>query len=358
MLNSKIKTATELLLKRMPETPLQWIASVFSGFKKRLARSWKQNRRYKKFIRFCDFVITRCNGERFIEFELSNICNAQCVFCPYPDLLRTDKKFMHMSDEILDQNLSKLSHFRQALISFTPTTGDTLLHPGWDTSILRIIADKHIARATMFTNAIRLDGDNRRRFADLLNSTNGHKLSEVYFSVGGLDAAVYKALYKVDRFEAVSGNISAFLHLLNSSGLSTGVHIHVKMPAGMQANAAKADKLFNAAGYPFVYYSFSALYYSNDRYTRNALIDYRSDVMPDKAKACAYLQKTRFAADGSIWADGCVISEMPGDSALKLGEHTDSWPQLEAARSKLIHGWEAEGDIPAPCQGCTMYRSR
>lgn len=357
-LKRKIKTGTELLLKRMPELFLQLIAGLFSGIKRKAAVYWKKRRRFKSVIRFCDFVISRCNGNRFIEFELSNICNARCVFCPYPDMLKSEKKFMHMSEDVLSGNVLKLSHFGSALISITPTTGDTLLHPEWDKAIGKLLDSPHIARATMFTNAIRLDEENRQNFLKLLLSANGHKLSEIYFSVGGLDADTYKAMYKVDRFEIVCENIALFLKLLSENGLAAGVHLHIKMPAETKADMNKAAALMNPYYYPFVYYSASNLYYSNDRYTRNALVEYRTDVVPDKRKACAYLQKTRFAADGSIWADGCVISEMPGDSSLKLGGFEDSWEAIEKNRENLIVQWEKEGSIPAPCQGCTVYRAR
>ncbi|MCC6818962.1 MAG: radical SAM protein, partial [Bacteroidia bacterium] len=109
--------------------------------------------------KFFDFVIVRTNGNRFIEFELSNICNARCVFCPYPEMLRTDKKFMHMKHETLMHIKEDLVRFKGALVSFTPTTGDTLLHPEWYTYMAEILNETSIGRATMFTNAIELDSE-------------------------------------------------------------------------------------------------------------------------------------------------------------------------------------------------------
>jgi hypothetical protein len=77
-----------------------------------------------------------------------------------------------------------------------------------------------------------------------------------------------------------------------------------------------------------------------------------------KKHACAYLNKTRFAADGGVWADGCVISEMPGDSSLKLGHVDDTLNAIEESRRKIIEDWEHRQIIPKPCQGCTVYRCR
>jgi hypothetical protein len=155
MLGRKVKIALDILLGKMPAFVLQLFAKMSSFLKKVLSKKYAKNRRYIRLLRFCDFVITRCNGNRFVEYELSNICNAQCVFCPYPDMLRTDKKFMNMPLEIMKGNIEKLTHFKSALLSFTPTTGDTLLHPEWDVYIKMALQSNHVHRATMFTNAIK-----------------------------------------------------------------------------------------------------------------------------------------------------------------------------------------------------------
>ncbi|MEZ4804009.1 MAG: radical SAM protein [Bacteroidia bacterium] len=357
-MKKKIKVAIELTLNKMPEPMLRFMSHLFSFLKRILSLIYKKSGTGVLGIKLCDFIITRCNGNRFIEFELSNICNAQCVFCPYPDMLRTDKKFMNMSSEVLDNVLSKIKYFNSTLVSFTPTTGDTLLHPEWNLYILKVLQEKQVAGGTMFTNAIKLDEENRTKFMEIINSKNGHKLSELYFSVGGLDKTTYQSLYKVDRFDLVVNNIQELLKLLKQNNQTTGVHIHVKLLKDSKFNLQEALKIFNPFSYPFVYFSHSNLYYSNDQYTRNALIEYLDEPFNQKHKACAYLQKTRFAADGSVWADGCVISEMPNDTSLKLGEIDEEWSKIEDERNRIIGSWEQNQEIPLPCQGCTVYRPR
>jgi sulfatase maturation enzyme AslB (radical SAM superfamily) len=357
-MKKKLKIAIELTLNKMPETILRFFSNLFSFLKRVFSVIYKKSGFGILGIKLCDFIISRCNGSRFIEFELSNICNAQCVFCPYPDMLRTDKKFMNMSSGILESVLKKIKNFKSTLVSFTPTTGDTLLHPEWNLYITKVLQEKQVAGGTMFTNAIKLDEENRIKFTELINSKNGHKLSEIYFSVGGLDKATYKSLYKVDRFDTVVTNIQELLKSLKGNRQTTGVHIHVKLLKGSKFSLEKAQTIFNPYSYPFVYFSHSNLYFSNDQYTRNAIIEYLDEPYAQKDKACAYLQKTRFAADGSIWADGCVISEMPGDTSLKLGEIDENWSKIESERSKIINNWEQNQVIPKPCQGCTVYRPR
>ncbi len=357
-MKQKIKIALELLLNRLSEENTRRVSLGFSHFKKQLSVAYKKQSWKIRLIHLCDFIIVRTNGFRFIEFELTNICNAQCIFCPYPDMLRTEKKFMNMTSETLAMNSKKLSHFNNAMVSFTPTTGDTLLHPEWPAFIARIMAVSQVKQTTFFTNAIKLDIENQHKLIDLLKHDNHLKMSQLYFSIGGLNRTDYKTLYKVDRFDLVVEQINSFLLLLLENNLTTGIHLHLKMLRANDFKLAEAISLLNKNKYPFLYISHSHLYYSNDGYNRNAQIAYYHKVPIEKTKACSYLYKTRFAADGSIWADGCVISEMPGDSSLRLGSASDSLTAIEAARTKIIADWEQQSLIPKPCQGCTVYHCK
>ncbi len=341
----------------MPATWADRVSGMATDFRVFFSKRYPKNRWLRPLISACNFIIVRTNGDKFIEFELSNICNARCVFCPYPDMLRTDKKFMHMQKETLHKVKQVLQRKKRMMVSFTPTTGDTLLHPEWDVYMREILELDAINRATMFTNAIELDKDACERLIALIKADTKGKLSQLYFSVGGYDAQTYKALYQVDRFDKVIANIRYLIEQLKLRGLSIGIHVHIKLKTGDTENLSTAEALFNPVSYPFVYYSHSKQYFSNDGYTRNALLQYYPSEEMDTCKACAYLKKTRFAADGGVWADGCVISEMPGDSSLKLGQIDDDFAIIEMRREGIISDWENKGVKPLPCQGCTMYRA-
>ena len=337
----------------MAEKVSNWATVV----RRKLSAYYPRQAWLKSWISACNFVIVRTNGNRFIEFELSNICNARCVFCPYPDMLKSEKNFTHMQADTFEKVKQMLSKFNGVLVSFTPTTGDTLLHPEWDKYMKDVLALKSVRRATMFTNAIELDEDAVRRLYGVIEVDKAGKMSQLYFSVGGYDAATYKALYQVDRFDKVVNNIRQFIAYIQQKGLSIGVHIHIKLSIGTAENLEKASLLFNPTNYPFVYFSHSHQYFSNDAYKRNALLQYYPSETIDSTKACAYLKKTRFAADGGVWADGCVISEMPGDQSLRLGSVDADMAAIEEARAQIIHDWEQSGIKPLPCRGCTMYRA-
>lgn len=357
-IKGKIKVVLENRLKSLNDDQADMVANFCTAIKRRMSKIYSRFSVGVPFLRCLDFIIVRCNGNRFIEFELSNICNARCIFCPYPDMLRTDKKFMHMSAETLAATQRTLRNFKGTLVSFTPTTGDTLLHPEWADYISSVLELENVGRATLFTNAIEFGEEAIDRFIRLLKNDRKGKFSQIYFSLGGYDKESYKRLYQVDRFDKVRSNIHNLLNRLKMEKIALGVHFHVKLEKDTEASVEKALQTYNEDQYPFVYVSHSKAYFSNDAYKRNALIDYLEEQNSDKHLACAYLYKTRFAADGSVWADGCVISEMPGDSSLKLGGLDEDWQSLQSKREDLVRRWEQDRVIPKPCQGCTMYRCR
>lgn len=333
------------------------VSAIFTKIRLQLSKQYPRYSWLRPWLSACNFVIVRTNGDRFIEFELSNICNARCVFCPYPEMLKSDKKFTHMQADTLEKVKQMMESFKGVLVSFTPTTGDTLLHPEWDRYMKEIMTLKSVNRATMFTNAIELDTEACKRLLAVLEADKGGKMSQLYFSVGGYDKETYKALYQVDRFDKVVSNIRRFIEDIHLKGKSIGVHIHIKLTTGAKEDLEKANKLFNPGAYPFVYFSHSHQYFSNDAYKRNVLLDYYPSESTDTSKACAYLKKTRFAADGGVWADGCVISEMPGDHSLRLGNVDSDLKMIEQERTRIIQDWEQKGVKPMPCRGCTMYRT-
>lgn len=354
----RIKGLFERILVKLSDKRADKLSNLMVRVKGTCFGRFSFNPIVRPLIKVLDFIIVRTNGNRFIEFELSNICNARCVFCPYPDMLRTDKKFMHMSDVTIESIKKVLPRFHGALVSFTPTTGDTLLHPRWDEFIGEIISLDSVGRATMFTNAIELGSEAVDRLIRLVRSEKGRKFNQLYLSLGGYERESYKRLYQVDRFEKVRANLDILMTRLMKEGIPLGIHLHIKLEKGVKPDMERVLDTYNRMKYPYAYVSHSVAYFSNEAYRRNALIDYLKVGNRPTDRACAYLNKTRFAADGGIWADGCVISEMPNDSSLKLGELKDSNEFIESRRNQLISAWETEGILPLPCQGCTMYRPR
>jgi len=306
-------------------------------------------------IKICDFILARAFGNTFIEFELSSLCNAKCIFCFYPDIEKSDKKLERMTDVNFDKALEKIEQLDYSFISFTPTTGDILTNKVWDEHLFKATELKKIRQITFYSNAILLNESNQVKMIELLKKDKKKKIFALFFSVGGLDRETYDFMFGVDKYDAVVRNINAFLVKLKNEGIVTNVSIEFRLPKDYNLNFTDAMKVFNQVGYSFVNINVLDKFMSNNHLPLFKELEYMPEGKPTHT-ACAYLSKTRFSADGGIWADGCVVSEVVDDESLRLGSVDDSIELIEKNRSKIINDWEKDMIIPLPCKGCTFMR--
>jgi len=306
-------------------------------------------------ISVCNYVILRKMGNCFVEMEISSICNSRCIFCPYVDITKTDKKIQTMSSEIYDKVLEKLHQVNYKIISFTPTTGDTLVNQNWDHYIQKSLSLQSIEYVLLYTNGILMNETNIEKLIVLLKTDKKKKIFSLLFSLGGFDEKTYLFMFGVDKFNQVIENIKHLLTRLQQEKLDLLIHLEFRIPFEYQVNVPSIKKGLNPTNYPFLGTRILREFLGIEGLKRYDEVCYRDDLQ-DKPNACSYLRKTRFAADGGIWADGCVVSELPNESTLKLGTVNDSWMDIEVKRKQIIDAWNIKKEIPMPCQKCTMYR--
>lgn len=306
-------------------------------------------------ISFLDYFLKRSFGNFFIEFELSNICNARCIFCTYPEMIKTDKKFQTMSKDVFHDALKLVSNSKYSLISFTPTTGDVLTNENWDSYIEEALQLNNIKQIIFYSNGILMNEKNQEKLISLLKKDRKKKIFSLLFSVGGLDEKTYEFMFKVNKFNEVVHNLNSLQERLKKEKLIVAVYIEFRVPDLINVDASKVKSIFNQSNYKFSYYTILTRYISNTSYVKQKELTYLPDPV-NVNRACSYLYKTRFAANGDIWADGCVVSELPNEDSLKIGTVKNSWTELERKRSEIIERWNNGGIIPIPCQGCSNYR--
>ncbi|MCF2674455.1 radical SAM protein [Fusobacterium varium] len=287
-----------------------------------------------------------------IELELCNFCNALCIFCPWITIKKTDKKFNKMDIKTYEKVLEKISKQCYHTISFTPTTGELLIHDEWDRYIEKAFNLKNIKNIIFYSNAILLNEKNRNKLLNLLNSKD-NKIKELHFSIGGTDKETYKLMYGVDQFENIKNNIRSLLELLKGNEKEVKVLIEIRKPKGNNLDEEEVLKTFNNIEYKnFIVRILKKFIPIKCIDTRKEL-EY-SKVKKNMKKPCLKLYKTRYDANGGIWADGCVISELPNNEELKLGTINDSLEEIEKNREKIIENWKNK-IIPEICKECQIY---
>jgi len=311
---------------------------------------------FSGIISLCDYVLVRKRGNIFVEMEISSICNSRCIFCSYTSFSKNNKIRTLMSEETYEKVLEKLRQVKYDIISFTPTTGDTLVNPDWDKYIQKTFSLDSVKTIIFYTNGILMNSLNIEKLIQLIRSDKQRKLFSLLFSLGGYDRETYLYMFGVDKFDLVRDNLRLLLTRLQQEKMSILVQLEFRIPRDYNLNLHSIKKDLNRPNYPFLGVRILRDFSKIQKVPLDSGLSYLEDTA-DKKRVCSYLFKTRFAADGGVWADGCVISEFPGDTSLKLGTVDDDWNTLEQKRKKIVDNWEKKGIIPEPCKECSMYRS-
>ncbi|MDY0051615.1 MAG: radical SAM protein [Aliarcobacter sp.] len=288
--------------------------------------------------------------------ELSNICNAKCIFCPYPSIEKTDKKLQSLDEKTFDRILYFIKSLNCRKISFTPTTGEVFLNKNWHNFVQSALNMKFINKIHFYSNAILL---NEKNITKLINLDNSNKIQRISFSVGGIDSITYKEMYKVDKFEKVKNNINLLNKTLKDKEFNTKISCEFRL----NKNIKKFDKKtlnssFNEINYK--YFNIEILdKFANIKFAEASKENLVFLKRPIYTTPCIDLNTFRFAADGNIWLCGCVVSELPNDYSLKIGNVYNSTVQEILEKQKqIINKWSLNKTIPNVCKYCDIYTPR
>ncbi|MDD3466655.1 MAG: radical SAM protein, partial [Campylobacterales bacterium] len=152
------------------------------------------------------------------------MCNAKCIFCPYPQIYK-QKDLGYMSEEVFYKSLEKAYELGYKKLNFTPTTGELLLHEKWNEFIQATLNDDGTESVYFYSNAILLDHDAVNKIMSLKNI---QKTSAIFFSIGGVDKDSYELMYGVNKFDAVCANINALCERLKKAGLELKINCELR----------------------------------------------------------------------------------------------------------------------------------
>ena len=289
--------------------------------------------------------------------ELSNVCNAECVFCSYPAIRKSGKKLSNINDEIFDRSIEFIKQHKRQTVSLTPTTGEVFIDPQWQKHLQTILDLDFVEYVHFYTNAALLNGQNRKKLFQL----RGFEKVSMSFSTGGIDKITYRLLFGKDLFHEVKSNINAFLSELHHRGLKIRVSVDIKLPKDQICSIADAKRTYNQCGYKYAFIKTRKAFDNLSGLIAHSSLDVIKPISSRRhQRPCAYLNDIRFAANGEVWLCGCVISELPGNEDLKIGHLNDLQTSQEILeRQKDISGrWSHDRIIPHNCQECTWYVAR
>lgn len=284
-------------------------------------------------------------------FELSNICNAACIFCSYPAIAASGKPLRHMEQHTFEKALALAISLGYRRLGFTPTTGEILANPRWSDYLALALNHEDVGSIYFYSNAILLKDSNIDK---LLRLPRIDKLEGLYFSVGGTDAKTYRLMFGVDKFEVVKRNINALCHRLKQEGRTIPVHCEARVPKDSIIGEQAIIRTFNEAGYRYFHGNALKQYDPLGGLISRTELAYLPDI-PNKMVPCYRLQDLRFDALDRVWMCGCVVSERLNDESLLVGSLSSTADDIRTEQTRVFDRW-SQGQLPEVCATCRVYK--
>lgn len=159
-------------------------------------------RRFRDFVHPLDKTL---NGlaikPYYLHLELTNLCNANCVFCPYQFQKRAIET---MSDEVFEKALSDFIAEGGGSVTLTPIVGDALIDPDFMARVAKIRSQDKVDRVRLITNAILVQRHGAR---EIVNSG----IDFIGISTSGFDQATYERVYRSKQYVKMRDNVLSLL---------------------------------------------------------------------------------------------------------------------------------------------------
>ena len=286
---------------------------------------------------------------RGLHVEGTNICNAKCVFCAYPQMERR-KQTMSMDDfrRVVGEYLAMGGHH----VSLTPIVGDPFVDKHLFERLDHLMALEAVKGISFYTNAILMTRDKCERLLRYASKLH------VHVSWGGFDRETWNTIMGVEKFEAARDAVLALLELIESTRTPLEVTLALRCPDSNchgplweQLDGYRKRGLLEIAGLSD-YDSWAGMI------APSALLEVglAPRRMPYKRGACELLfTKPVVLADGRVNACACRDVE----AELIVGDiKTTPLPEIWAGRAidQLIERHE-RSDYPDVCKRCTYFVS-
>src|SRR5918996_37820 len=136
-----------------------------------------------------------------LHFELTNLCNANCVFCPYQFQTR---EVEFMPDEVFTKAVNDFLTIGGGSVGLTPIVGDALIDPKFLERVKYLRSFAAIDRIWVTTNGILLD---RHGIDEVLASG----LTSITISTAGFDEEMYERVYRSKSYRRFRRNVLALV---------------------------------------------------------------------------------------------------------------------------------------------------
>jgi radical SAM protein with 4Fe4S-binding SPASM domain len=283
-----------------------------------------------------------------LHLELTNLCNADCVFCPYQFQTR-DTQFM--SDEVFQKAVDDYVATGGGSVGLTPIVGDALIDPNFLLRVRYLRSLPQIDRIWLTTNCILLD---KFGVEDVLRSG----ITALNVSTAGFDEEMYRRVYRNASYQRMRRNVVELVE--RNSALGSPVAITIALRPDRPLDAVMADPDFQPilAYKPQLDFTWSFTS-ANGRITREMLpTSMKLRVVSSRPEPCVNTYNgLMILPDGTVMGCSCVAA-MDAVRDLGIGNVMKT-PLKEiwvGAATRNLRSSFGTAALNPTCSRCDMYR--
>jgi MoaA/NifB/PqqE/SkfB family radical SAM enzyme len=282
--------------------------------------------------------------------ELTNICNADCVFCPYQFQQRA-KTFM--PDEVFYKAVHDFVSIGGGSVGLTPIVGEALVDPKFLERVRYLRSQPAIDRIFLTTNGILLD---RVGISNVLASG----VSTINISTASFNRDNYRKIYRSSAYDRMKKNVTSLVKENARLGFPINLSIGLRTDRPLDEVLKDPDMQPILEHRPTIDFTW-AYTSAGGRITRDILpAGMKLRKAPAKREPCASLFNGPIVlANGDVLACSCVAA-MDAVPDLLIGNIAQQ-SLLDIYRSLRMRELRDQFRCGAPsmnhtCANCEMYR--
>lgn len=284
-----------------------------------------------------------------LHLELTNLCNANCVFCPYQFQTR---EIQTMDDRVFDKAVADFVRSGGGSVGLTPIVGDALIDPQFLPRVRRLRTLPEIDRIWLTTNAILLD---KHGVQDILDSG----LTSITISTAAFDQRTYERIYRSKAYHRVRRNVLDLCTLNAVRRHPVAITIALRADRPLEQVLADPDFQSILALKPSIDFTWSFTS-AGGRITAELLpAAMKLRPLRPKRESCVQLFNGPIVLPaGDVLACSCVAA-MDAIPDLLIGNVLDDdlcaiWSNTKMAALRASFG---TSDLNNTCAKCDMYRN-
>lgn len=283
-----------------------------------------------------------------LHLELTNLCNANCVFCPYQYQQR-DVAFMN--DVVFEKALRDYVACGGGSVGLTPIVGDPLIDPAFVPRVRRLRSFPEVDRIWVTTNGILID---QHGVGPLLESG----LDSITISTAGFDEATYRRIYRSAAYPRFLSNVRSLLAANARRTRPLNITLGLRTDQDPDASLRAPDFAELRAFHPEVDFTWSFTSAGGRIRGEDLPPGMRLRRVGARPEACVQLYNGPIVLpDGTLMACSCVAA-MDAIPDLGIGNilEGDLLTLWRGSRLRAIRSDFGTPALNATCAACDMYR--